>query len=228
MNKEKIYLPRDLNSMVHVTDGIKHNRYYIPDPTLPFTYEDLIEHKDWFITLVHHNVLEHMKNDTLIKYTIKFFKDDITETPSPINVALQTKHPTNNSIVNSQTAILAGKIPAILNESYYDKSLISIPIAHILNLDTMAAKPYSGVVCSLQIDIPKLNYDNHIYYEFESATDYEIMNRVGLFEWVISDGIYGDGNVYYRKIIYGIPSDIQNKIIIPDVDKDDDEYVGED
>ena len=115
-----------------------------------------------------------------------------------------------------------------MNESYYDKSLISIPIAHILNLDTMAAKPYSGVVCSLQIDIPKLNYDNHIYYEFESATDYEIMNRVGLFEWIISDGIYGDGNVYYRKIIYGIPSDIQNKIIIPDVDKDDDEYVGED
>ena len=35
-------------------------------------------------------------------------------------------------------------------------------------------------------------------------------------------------NVYYRKIIYGIPSDIKNKIVIPEVDKDDDEFVGED
>ena len=53
----------------------------------------------------------------------------------------------------------------------------------------------------LQIDKPKYGYKPYIYYELTS-NDYEVDNKIGIFEWIVSDEPDGKGHVYYRKTIW--------------------------
>lgn len=214
---------KEFNGMLIVDRGTKQNRNAILDPTLPFTFEGIMNKvNDWHLCLVHHNVNESRKEKN-IKYTVKFFKDDYTKIPDMINVITQLSYPTNDREYNSDTAILMGKIPATLTESYIDEPFVSIPLKLIKKLDFLGNNDADGILCSLQIN-PSSNDDiEKVYYNMES-TGYEDSNTVGVFEWIISDQENGKGHVYYRKTIYLKPDNNPYPDIAPGSDKDDDDY----
>ena len=92
---------KEFNGMLIVDRGTKQNRNAILDPTLPFTFEGIMNKvNDWHLCLVHHNVNESRKEKN-IKYTVKFFKDDYTKIPDMINVITQLSYPTNDREYNS-------------------------------------------------------------------------------------------------------------------------------
>lgn len=214
---------KEFNAMLIVDRGTKQNRKDILDPTLPFTFEGIMNKiNDWHLCLVHHNVNESRKEKN-IKYTVKFFKDDYRKIPDQINVITQLSYPTNDKEYNSDTAILIGKVPAVLTESYVDKPFVSIPLKLIKKLDTFAKVPADGIVCSLQINPSSNDVIEKVYYNME-ATGYEDSNTVGVFEWIISDQENGKGHVYYRKTIYLRPDNDPYPDIVPGKDKDDDDY----
>ena len=219
----KTQRPKDINAMIVVNRGEKKNRKSILDPTLPFTFEGIMNKlNDWHLCLMHHNVNESRREKN-IKYTLKFFRDDYRVNPEKVNVITQLSYPTNDEEYNSDTAILIGKVPEVLTESYIDEPFVSIPLKLIKKLDSFGPINADGILCSLQINPSSEDDIEKVYYNME-ATGYECSNTVGIFEWIISDKENGKGNVYYRKTIYLRPDNNPYPDIVPGKDIDDDDY----
>lgn len=221
--RPKIKRPKDFNGMIVVDRGKKQNRQSLLDPILPFTFEGILKKaNDWHLCLVHHNVNESRKEKN-IKYTLKFFRDDYRLLPEKVNVITQLSYPTNDKEYNSDTAVLIGKIPEVLTESYIDEPFVSIPIKLIKKLDAFGPNDADGILCSLQINPSSEDDIEKVYYNM-TASGYECSNTVGIFEWIISDQENGQGHVYYRKTVYLRPDNDPYPDIDPGSDKDDDDY----
>lgn len=188
--------------------NIPHNRWYLDDDCNPIIFEGVLSNPDWYITLIHHGYKDTAKSPKL-SYTLKFFKDDYDETPSNVNVITQLSYPTNDYEYNSDTSLLMGKINNTIHELSYDFPLLSISISTIIRSDIRGNKPPDGVLCRLEINKSSSNNIQRVYYELNS-NDFEFPERVGIFEWVITDQPDGKGHVYYRKTVWLRPNNLKH------------------
>lgn len=214
------YKYQEFTCMIEVYEHkTPHNRFRLDDTVDPLILEGILDHPEWYISLIHHGSNDY---DTRLNYTVRFFKDDYTNDPSDVNVVAQMSYPTNELEFNSLTCLLLGQIPNTMRENYEDYSLFTIGCATIMKFDIYNQQPEDGIICRLQINEPKKDKPAYVYYELTSS-DYEIDQKVGVFEWVVSDQPDGKGHVFYRKTIWLLPMNnpVADDSILHDAEDDD-------
>ena len=147
---------------------------------------------------IHHGSSDYKVR---VSYKLKFFNNDYDDNPSKVNVLTQLSYPSKEQELDSNTCLLLGVIPEEIKDLYIDYSMFTLQIKTIMEMDTEHREPPDGILCMLQIDKPKYGYKPYIYYELTS-NDYEVDNKIGIFEWIVSDEPDGKGHVYYRKTIW--------------------------
>lgn len=195
----KQYKYQEFSCILEVpTNKIPHNRYKIDGVVNPLYLEGVLDHPEWYISLIHHGSSDYKVR---VSYKLKFFNNDYDDNPSKVNVLTQLSYPTKEQELDSNTCLLLGVIPEEIKDLYVDYSMFTLQIKTIMEMDTEHREPPDGILCMLQIDKPKYGYKPYIYYELTS-NDYEVDNKIGIFEWVVSDEPDGKGHVYYRKTIW--------------------------
>ena len=217
----KVYYPEDP----------QNRKYLLPDIFNPIEYKSMVpDNTEWYISLLHHGLLETNKYSK-VTYNLRFFRDDYTLDPEPVQIITQLRLKGNEEefYPDSPTATLIGTLPAVMSTNNVDSSLFTIKAKTVFDNDTTVntmSGSIDGIMCRMKILDTKIDHYNRVYYELY-ASRYERDTQVDIFEWVISDKPNGEGHVYYRKSIHMLPYNEPEEIINADEENveflDDDE-----
>jgi hypothetical protein len=162
----------------------------------------LLDEPDLWINFVKRGKTHTYPDNTDMQYTIKFFKDDLTD--EQVNVLaimqLRLRHDKKH-IMDDPNALLIATIPSELHETNDDYILNSFQVSNMVRQAHFRSKSnVDSIIGTLQPDLKDTKLGLPIYMEVTS-NKMEELTTIGLFEWTVTTEKNNKGVCRWKKHI---------------------------
>jgi len=228
----KQIVSRDFSGTVLVPNLTPYNRKHITPLLNPIIFDpSILDHPEWWISLIHRSHTHTPESDKDVNYTLKFFRDDYISYAESVDVTIELRVSSShdNLTKQSDSSFLLVKLPVTITQRDKDYCYSTMRVENLTKAVTgdihHQKLAIDGILGRFNISgiRTKENEECVLYYELQANKFDAGADKVGIFEWVVSTERDGTGIIQWVQHMDIQPTNSESIPTEWDVDDEEDD-----